>query len=79
MGVRSAQDISTALEEGGVCDLEKCARCGRDHPRIQFQKLLNPVRDITHWAMCPVTEEPILMRVLVVYHEDKMLLQGRSE
>ena len=46
-----------------------CARCGEDHEEtIVFRPLTIPVREgiivyATHWAPCPSTCEPILMRL----------------
>jgi len=40
----------------------KCARCGQDHAQLRFERLLNPPSDISHWAACPVTGQPILLR-----------------
>lgn len=51
-----------------------CARCGGDHEDIEFRKLARPI-DVkmdgiaamvryAHWAPCPTTGEPILMRWL---------------
>lgn len=47
-----------------------CARCGGDHAALIYKKLQQPIEDgdLTlweWWTLCPVTEEPILMRV---YH-----------
>ena len=45
-----------------------CARCGGEHPELPFKKFERPVfiddMEITLWAMCPVTEEPILMAIV---------------
>lgn len=42
-----------------------CARCGGNHWGIVWNKFKNPIelgdRLITHWKMCPETNEPILM------------------
>ena len=42
-----------------------CARCGEDH-KVTFKKFKSQVdcpcgQASTHWGMCPVTREPILM------------------
>lgn len=37
-----------------------CARCAQTHTDIEFKPLTNPAR-YTHWATCPVTDEPIMM------------------
>lgn len=47
-----------------------CARCSRDHPELIFKLFnLHPVQDEDGtvwdmWAICPVTGDPILSRVL---------------
>lgn len=43
-------------------DLKGCARCGEDHDDLTFKKLRrsNPRHD--HFAMCPETEQPIMMK-----------------
>jgi len=44
--------------------LKNCARCGGEHADIEFVLLTNPERcRYTHWAMCPVAEQPILLRI----------------
>jgi len=51
--------------------IQHCARCQGTHERmkfIQFKRAVYQQEDgvcrYTHWAMCPTTNEPILMRVL---------------
>lgn len=50
-------------------DLEGCARCDGDgHPGLTFRRFarpieLPPVHVLTHWATCPTTGEPIVLRV----------------
>ncbi len=45
-----------------------CARCGGDHARVAFLLLVRPMEmddkdgALTHWASCPRTGEPILLR-----------------
>jgi hypothetical protein len=46
-----------------VIAVKHCARCGKDHLVIVFKPLRRPADDITHWASCPMTNEPILMMV----------------
>lgn len=50
-------------------DLARCARCGTPH-RLLFARLLRPIQTcsttvFTHWAICPVTHEPVLMTYLL--------------
>lgn len=37
-----------------------CARCGEIHT-LEFVAFTTPPPDATHWALCPRTQEPILM------------------
>lgn len=39
-----------------------CARCDKDHEDLWFQMLARPADHHTHWAPCPTTREPILLR-----------------
>ena len=53
-------------------DLNGCARChGEGHKAITFEPLVYPVElggeeSFTHWALCPVNGEPILLRYVDV-------------
>jgi len=52
--------------------IKGCARCGEDHYNLLVRLFTNPVEiewqgkkesgyfEITHWAMCPELNEPIL-------------------
>lgn len=47
-------------------DLSTCARCNKRHDGVTFRKLTNPIyagpfETLTHWAMCPELDQPILM------------------
>jgi hypothetical protein len=42
----------------------KCSRCGQPHYQLEFKSFIAPQKRYTHWAICPATEEPILMFVL---------------
>lgn len=48
-------------------NVPKCTRCHLEHKGLEFLRLTFPLMPIgstaalTHWAMCPVTGEPILM------------------
>ena len=53
--------------EGGMriaTSVFSCQRCGHNHTEVEFSPLTNPRDEWTHWAFCPVTLQPILMRVL---------------
>jgi hypothetical protein len=45
-------------------EIESCARCGGNHS-VVFKKLGQPLSTgQTHWAPCPATGEPIMMRIV---------------
>ena len=48
-------------------DVENCARCGLKHYGLLFERLENPIVDFgakwTYWAMCPIKQQPILLKV----------------
>lgn len=46
-----------------VTGLKCCARCQKDHDKLEFEKLAHPIRDLTHWAPCPTNGQPILLRI----------------
>ncbi len=41
--------------------IQRCARCGTDH-EIKFKPLQRPSAEWTHWGMCLVTNEPVMMQ-----------------
>jgi len=43
-------------------DLIECARCGLPHRHLVVSRLGRPCLEYTHWAPCPVTGEPVLVR-----------------
>jgi len=49
-------------------DIFNCARCRGNHEMLSFEPLKgDPIDGVegnyTHWAKCPVTEQPIVLRV----------------
>lgn len=52
------------------CNVQSCARCGKDHERLEFKPFFNSdivvgnYECFTHWALCPTYGEPILMRIV---------------
>lgn len=44
-------------------DVKSCQRCGTSHEQLEFKPLHNPADDFHWWAMCPLINEPILLRV----------------
>lgn len=53
------------MAASNVTVIERCARCLGDHDGIHLKPFtLKPKRcDYTHFAICPATEEPILITV----------------
>lgn len=47
-----------------VTTVRCCARCGGDHESRVFTPFARPCDDMTHWALCPETEAPILLKVV---------------
>lgn len=59
-----AHDSIIAMSQmpvGKPVDIKGCARCGRDH-QISFREFHRPSREWTHWGMCTVNNEPVLMK-----------------
>lgn len=42
--------------------VKNCARCRREHVELRFD-IITGHDKYTHWALCPVRKEPILMMV----------------
>jgi hypothetical protein len=55
--------MTTPASVAITTDVKNCARCGGAHNALEFAPLSNPPDDITHWALCPTTQEPILLTV----------------
>lgn len=57
----------SSRQQGAICveRLTNCARCGENHDRgLCFVPIVGtPIPGATHWATCPATGQPILMRV----------------
>lgn len=50
--------------------VENCARCGLYHAAVNFVSFKRPVvvgavHEFEYWGVCPTTEEPILMQVVM--------------
>jgi hypothetical protein len=44
-------------------DVKRCARCGKNHAALEFQRFRRaPTSGFEWWALCPTTQEPILMK-----------------
>jgi hypothetical protein len=46
-----------------VVNVRRCTRCRQDHENLTFQPMRNPA-EFTHHGVCPVTNEPIIMRAV---------------
>ena len=42
--------------------LSNCARCGGIHTNVTFKQFSKPCDLYTHYAPCPTTHEPILLK-----------------
>jgi hypothetical protein len=52
------RDLSKAFR----VEISSCARCGGDHTLVALP-FVNPTEDEwTHWAWCPKTSDPILIK-----------------
>jgi len=47
-----------------VTSIRNCARCGCSHDKLTFMKLKKPSGEFTHWAICPQSEQPIMMKIV---------------
>lgn len=62
------EDSDKHLDQGSAVEVlvKGCGRCSHDH-HVNFRqfKLKRPeVDEYTHWGVCPVLFEPILMKVV---------------
>lgn len=53
-----------------IHNITNCTRCGGEHKEVEFKRLTNSIENSdgtlwTHWAPCPITGEPILMRYIL--------------
>jgi hypothetical protein len=50
-----------------IVGVVNCARCGSNHEPLVFKRLTYAIEPnmggFTHWTMCPMTKEPIMMVV----------------
>jgi hypothetical protein len=44
-------------------DIKSCARCGQNHDKLIFKLLTQPQKEWTHWVLCPVSAEPIMLKI----------------
>lgn len=58
-----------APNRGVPVQVHSCARCSQDHQMYFVTFAYHPVTsqdavEFTHWGMCPVLNEPVLMRIV---------------
>lgn len=51
---RSKDSVSTYITQ--------CARCGGSHDGLIFTPLVNATDEWSWWALCPATQQPVLMK-----------------
>lgn len=61
--------MKTVEQKTIVLDIVGCARChGGGHDGLEFRRLTHPLDageyHFTHWAMCPLILEPILLTIM---------------
>lgn len=54
----------TYKKDNVIVDIISCQRCGDNHNRLVFMRLDNPRDEYNFWAMCPVKNQPLTMRVV---------------
>lgn len=73
--IELAPDPTVVEHVSFVVDVNGCARCHTDtgHPGVAFRAFTHPVTSevggggdllYTHWALCPTTGEPIMLRMV---------------
>lgn len=48
-------------------DISNCARCGEDHEQMIFSLLANASDEWKYFGMCPVTDQPVMLRICGEY------------
>lgn len=48
-----------------IPEIKNCARCGKNHKKVSIKRFRMPPDDTeyTHWGVCPVSKDPILISV----------------
>lgn len=60
--VGSKRPAEKTPDDVAKVDVKSCQRCGSDHPKLAFRKLANPANEWTHWALCPASQQPVLLQ-----------------
>lgn len=68
MSNSNEMEVVSDMPEIVTVDIINCSRCGEDHSDLTFKKLTCPIivsegERWTHWASCPSTREPIIMKI----------------
>jgi len=50
--------------------LSNCARCGGAHEQLEVKPLDNPPDRYTHFAMCPISQQPIMVKIVAEQGSD---------
>lgn len=58
----NSEPISMNEENPSTGDVQKCSRCGNSH-EITFKAFKNKPPGYDYWSMCPILNEPILIKV----------------
>ena len=59
-GYQGADAVKLAFKATKVDD---CPRCHKAHSSLEFWELTFPSDLWTHWAICPETGEPVMMKI----------------
>ena len=54
--LRKTQQVTTTVYS--------CQRCSQNHEDMVFHELYNSMDDWRYWATCPITKQPILLRLV---------------
>jgi len=46
-----------------IYDIEGCERCLDNHEKLAVNKFVRGPMGFTHWATCPATGDPILIKI----------------
>ena len=55
-----------------IVTVRSCQRCGQDHKDLNFEVLSNSVTEWTHWAMCPIVMQRILLQIVDDENKDEV-------
>jgi hypothetical protein len=63
------------MNDSMILNIKHCARCNQTHDVI-FNRFIQPIEDSdgtiwNFWGMCPINNEPVLMRLENDYEQPK--------